>query len=195
MKTGHLGCAALALALCPRLAHAHLISTGLGPAYDGITHFALTPEFVLPVVGTAVLAGLRDKAHARLAIFALPLAWLIGGIAEGFARFAVPDSLAWLPLLLVGCLVAADLRLSATAVTAVAGGVGLALGCMSAGAMVQAGVGLRAVLGSGAAVFVVTTLAAAAAISWQSGWLRIAWRVAGSWIAAGGLLLLGWSLR
>jgi hypothetical protein len=41
----------------------------------------------------------------------------------------------------------------------------------------------------------VTILGAACTVAWQSGWLRIAWRVAGSWIAAVGLLLLGWSLR
>ena len=44
-------------------------------------------------------------------------------------------------------------------------------------------------------VIVVATLASASAAAWQAGWMRIAWRVAGSWIAAGGLLLLGWSLR
>jgi hypothetical protein len=32
-------------------------------------------------------------------------------------------------------------------------------------------------------------------LAWQQGWQRIAWRAAGSWIAASGLLLLGWSLR
>ena len=61
--------------------------------------------------------------------------------------------------------------------------------------MAQAGPGLRAVLGISVTVFVATTLVAAFVAAWQSGWIRIAWRVVGSWIAAGGLLLLGWSLR
>lgn len=185
----------LASTLCPQLAHAHLISTGLGPVYDGITHFALTPEDLLPTLALAALAGLRGNQHARRAIFALPLAWFVAGIAGAAAGAAVPDALAWLPLLLLGGLVAADWRLSPLATTALAAIVGVALGFANGGAMGQAGAGLRGVAGSAAAVFVVATLAAATASAWHAGWLRIAWRVAGSWIAAGGLLLLGWSLR
>ena len=95
----------------------------------------------------------------------------------------------------MGGLVAADLRLSPTAITSIAAALGLLLGDANGAAMAQAGAGLRAIAGIAAAVFVVVTLASAAAVAWQSGWMRIAWRVAGSWIAAGGLLLLGWSLR
>jgi len=186
---------ALALLLCPAIVHAHLISTGLGPVYDGITHFALTPEDVLPVVALAVLAGLRGKVHARRAIFVLPLAWLAGGIVGASSRVAMPEALAWLPLLAMGGLVAADLRLSPTATTAIAAVLGLLLGGANGAAMAQTGAGLRGVTGIAAAVFVVATLASAGTVAWQSGWMRIAWRVAGSWIAAGGLLLLGWSLR
>jgi hypothetical protein len=78
---------------------------------------------------------------------------------------------------------------------AIAAAVGLFLGLANGYAMAQAGLGVRGVGGIVGAVFVVTTLGAACAAAWQSGWLRIAWRVAGSWIAASGLLLLGWSLR
>lgn len=79
--------------------------------------------------------------------------------------------------------------------TALALIVGSGLGLANGGVMAQAGAGLRGVAGSSAAVFVIATLGGAAASAWHAGWLRIAWRVAGSWIAAGGLLLLGWSLR
>ncbi len=37
-----------ASALLPRPPHAHLVNTGLGPFYDGVSHFALTPEDLLP---------------------------------------------------------------------------------------------------------------------------------------------------
>jgi hydrogenase/urease accessory protein HupE len=98
-------------------------------------------------------------------------------------------------LLLLGALVAADMRLPAVATTAIAVAVGCFLGLANGVAMAQAGAGVRGMLGIVGALFVATTLAAASAVAWQSGWLRIAWRVAGSWIAASGLLLLGWSLR
>lgn len=188
--------AALALALAsPPLAHAHLVSTGLGPIYDGITHFALSPEQLLPVLAFAVFAGLRGKDHARHAIFALPFTWLVMGFVGAAAGVAVPDALAWLPLLALGGLLASDLRLSRTATTAVAVVIGAALGYANGAAMAQVGAGIRGVVGSALALFVVVTLGAAGASAWQAGWIRVAWRVAGSWIAAGGLLLLGWSLK
>ncbi|MCC7040126.1 MAG: HupE/UreJ family protein [Burkholderiales bacterium] len=191
-----LACAStLVAALTPQLAHAHLVSTGLGPVYDGILHFALTPEFVLPVLAIAMLTGLRGRAHVRLALVALPLAWLAAGIVADATAIAVPDALAWLPLLVAGGLVTLDLRLSPRATTVIATLLGIALGSSNGAALAQAGAGVRGVLGSTAAVFVIVTLGAATVTAWQTGWLRIAWRAAGSWIAAGGLLLLGWTLR
>ena len=188
------GCALALAAIAPQ-AHAHLVETGLGPVYDGIAHFALTPEDLIPALALAVLAGLRGTDHARRVIFVLPLAWLLAGLLGAAAKISAPGSAAWLPLLVLGGLVAADLRLPAAATTAIAAALGLFLGFANGAAMAQAGPGLRGLLGIVAAVFVVTTLAAACAAAWQSGWLRIAWRVAGSWIAASGLLLAGWSLR
>jgi urease accessory protein len=186
---------ALALASWGPPAHAHLVETGLGPVYDGIAHFALTPEDLIPALALAVLAGLRGGDHARRVIFVLPLAWLLAGLVGASLRVPIPGSLAWLPLLGLGALVAADLRIPVAVMTAIAVAVGGFLGLANGVAMAQAGAGMRGVLGIVGAVFVVTTFAAAAAVAWQSGWLRIVWRVAGSWVAASGLLLLGWTLR
>jgi hypothetical protein len=44
-------------------------------------------------------------------------------------------------------------------------------------------------------LFVVVALAAAMVVAIRAPWGRIAVRVAGSWIVAIGLLLLGWTLR
>jgi hypothetical protein len=49
--------------------------------------------------------------------------------------------------------------------------------------------------GIGSAIFVVVALVSAFVMSLRTGWMRIAVRVAGSWVAAIGLLMLGWSLR
>ena len=186
---------ALSLAGLPSQARAHLVETGLGPVYDGIAHFAMTPEDLIPVFALAVFAGLRGRDHARRVIFMLPLAWLLAGLLGAAARISQPESLSWVPLLVLGGLVAADVRLPAAATTAIAAAVGLFLGLANGDAMAQAGSGVRGVVGMVGAVFVVTILGAACTVAWQSGWLRIAWRVAGSWIAAVGLLLLSWSLR
>jgi hydrogenase/urease accessory protein HupE len=188
------GCG-LALALCAPQAHAHLVETGLGPVYDGIAHLVFTPADLMPALALAVLAGLRGSDHARRVIFVLPLAWLLAGLLGAAAKVPPPESLSWVPLLGLGCLVAADFRLPRAATIALTGALGFFLGLANGYAMAQAGLGVSGLIGVVATAFVVTTLTAASVIAWQSGWLRIAWRVAGSWVAASGLLLLGWSLR
>ena len=52
-----------------------------------------------------------------------------------------------------------------------------------------------ALLGLVFAVFVLIALAAAFVVRLRAHWARIAVRVAGSWIAASGLLMLGWAVR
>ena len=59
---------------------AHLVNTGLGPFYDGITHLAMTPEDILPVLALAALAGLGGTARGRTLLALLPAAWLLGGL-------------------------------------------------------------------------------------------------------------------
>jgi urease accessory protein len=183
------------LAFGPHVAQAHMVATGLGPVYDGVAHFALSPEQYVPIAGAALLAGLRGKAQARLAIFVLPLAWLAGGVLGGLTgapALAVP---LWLPFMIVGGLVATDFRLPIGITAVLTGVLGLILGYPNGLAMAESDQGLRGVVGSTAAIFVLVTLIAALAAGTTVGWIRIAWRVAGSWIAASGLLLLGWALH
>ena len=52
-----------------------------------------------------------------------------------------------------------------------------------------------AALGLSAAVFVLVVLVAALVAQLRAQWARIAVRIGGSWIAASGLLMLGWSIR
>ena len=54
---------------------------------------------------------------------------------------------------------------------------------------------LSALLGLVCAVFVLVALVAALVVWLRAEWTRIAVRVAGSWIAASGFLLLGWAAR
>ena len=46
-------------------ADAHLMNTGFGPFYDGLTHLFVTPEDLLPVIALAFLAGLRGPRFGR----------------------------------------------------------------------------------------------------------------------------------
>jgi urease accessory protein len=71
--------ASIGIATIPVDASAHLVNTGLGPIYDGIAHFAMSPEAILPVVALGVLAGLRGMAHARIAVLLVSVAWIAFG--------------------------------------------------------------------------------------------------------------------
>ena len=86
--------------------------------------------------------------------------------------------------LVLGGLTAADRRLPATAVTALAAVLGLLHGWLNGAGIAEAGREALGLVGIVSAVFVVVALVAAFVIWLRPPWTRIAVRVAGSWIAA-----------
>lgn len=187
---------AIAVAMCPVPAHAHLNSTGMGPIYDGVMHFVMSPEDLVPALALALFAGLRGARYGREALFALPGAWLLGGLL-GLTISAISGnailSASW--FLLLGGLLAANVKLSVRVTTSLAALVGLYHGCLNGSGMGSAASATVALFGLVSAVFVLVALAAALVVRLRAEWTRIAVRVAGSWIAASGLLLLGWAAR
>ena len=188
--------AGFALALQPARVDAHLNSTGMGPVYDGMLHFVLGPEDLIPALALALLAGLRGAPHGRRALFTLPIAWLLGGLL-GVTVSAANDSalLSSLWFVVLGALLAADAKLSLPALTALAAFLGLMHGYLNGAGMGTPDTAVIALLGLVSAVFVLVALAAALVVRLHAQWARIAVRVAGSWIVAIGLLMLGWSAR
>jgi hydrogenase/urease accessory protein HupE len=186
----------IALLLIASPAEAHLMSTGLGPIYDGISHFALSPEDLVPSVALALLAGQCGPGTGRRVIFVLPVAWLLGGVAglsaPGVKSF--PD-IGWISFMLLGGLVAANVKLSSTAITVLAVLLGSFHGFIDGATMGSAVDGIRVLIGIAATVFTLCTLVAAAIVALPWAVARIGVRVLGSWTAATGMLLLGWSLR
>lgn len=185
----------LLLVACPLRAEAHLNTTGLGPVYDGVLHFLLSPEDLLPVLALALFAGLRGAAHGRRAMFVLPAAWLVGGLLGLSVTTSRGGTLTAISFLLLGGLVAADAKVSLQMLTAIAALLGFFHGYLNGAAMRQPVVGSIALIGLVSTVFVLVTLAAAFVVRLRWQWTRIAVRVAGSWIAASGLLMLGWAMR
>lgn len=185
----------LALASCPSRAEAHLVTTGLGPLYDGLLHFALAPEDLVPVLALALLAGLRGVIHGRRVLFVLPAAWLLGGVIGLTMHGGV--SLVWtaLSFVLLGGLVALDARLPLGATTLLAALLGLGHGYLNGAALAPPGLGAVGLLGIVAAAFTLVALAASFVVPLRVVWARVVVRVAGSWIAAIGLLLIGWAIR
>lgn len=185
----------LQILLQPACAAAHLVTTGMGPVYDGIGHMLLTPEDLVPALAIAVYAGLRGKAAGRLALFLLPLVWLMGGGMAGLYSDNLTASL--LPavsFIFLGLLIATDLYLPLWAFTLVLTGIGLTHGFFS-GIALQNGAGFYGMLGMAALLFVLTALLAAFILSLRQQWSRVVVRVSGSWVAAIGLLMIGWYIR
>ena len=187
---------AASLFALPVAADAHLTGTGLGPFYDGVTHFFLSPEQIIPVLALSLFAGLRGKRTGRIALFLLPTAWFVGGLIGLRWPVAGPFTLlACFSFLVLGALVASDADLSPRLVAGLALVFGLALGYANGSDFSPTNVGTLGVLGTAASLFVLVTLAAALVASLRAPWTRIVVRVAGSWIVAAGLLLLGWTFH
>jgi hydrogenase/urease accessory protein HupE len=173
-----------------------LVSTGFGKFYDGVAHLAMTPSDLLVVLGVGLLAGLCGAAAARPVLVLMPLAWLCGGLIG----MALPES-AELPVImtlsfgLLGVLVALDLALPRAVVLGLACGAGFLHGYVNGATMTAGGRDWPALVGATTAVFVLATLLPAMVVSLRAAWMRIAVRVAGSWIAAVGILVLGWLAR
>jgi urease accessory protein len=184
------------LGVVPRPAFAHLVTTGLGPVYDGVSHFLMSFEDLLPVAAMALLAGLNGPAGARRALFVLPAAWLVGGLGGLVTGSALlPGTATAASALVLGGLVAADRRLSPTMISVLAAVLGLMHGWLNGAGIAAANREGLAILGMGGVAFVIFALLAALVASLRVDVARIAVRVAGSWIAAIGLLLIGWQLR
>jgi hydrogenase/urease accessory protein HupE len=195
VKTLHKGLiAAFGLLLWTTPASAHLVTTGLGPVYDGIGHLVMTPEDLIPTLAIALFAGLRGAAPGRRALFVLPLAWFAGGllgvIIEGLPTLPV----AAISFLILGVLVAADLNLSQKLFTAVVIVVGLVHGVMN-GVALKDSAGILGLIGIMATLFVIVAIVSAFIVSLKQPWAKIVVRVAGSWVAAMGMLMFGWLMR
>jgi hydrogenase/urease accessory protein HupE len=186
----------LAAVLSPRPASAHLVTTGLGPVYDGISHVLVSPDDLVPILAIAFLAGLNGPAAGRSALFALTGAWLAGGVLGLLsASPLLPPAITVVTFLLVGSLVAMDHRLSPRVVAALAAAVGLLHGWLNGVSLAQAQREGSGLLGVATAAFVIAAIASARVASLRAPWTRIAVRVVGGWVTAIGLLMLGWSLR
>jgi hydrogenase/urease accessory protein HupE len=189
-----------ALAMCfalvclPSRAAAHLVTTGLGPVYDGIGHLLLTPEDLVPVLALSMFAGLRGATAGRRTLLFLPLAWLTGGLCGLLFEIQTPFPIPALSFLFLGALVAADRRMPAHGVAALSIALGIAHGFLN-GTALQQGPEALGLIGIMATLFTLVALVSALVVSLERPWTRIVVRVLGSWIVASGILMLGWALR
>jgi hydrogenase/urease accessory protein HupE len=179
----------------PVRAEAHLPTIGLGPVYDGIFHLLLSPEDLIPVIALALLAGRRGAESSRRVLWILPLAWFAGGFTGMFLGIARGSAWTCFSFLLLGGLIAANAKLSVPLITALAALLGFLHGYLNGSGINRFNDGAYALLGLALAIFVVVALFTSFVIPLRRQWALIVVRVAGSWIAASGLLMLGWALH
>lgn len=198
MRRAGLVVSALLTGLAPAAAQAHLVATGMGPIYDGISHYGLSPEDFLPVIALAFFSGLRGPALARRMMMALCLAWTSGGaLSLGgviFPATALPFASAAL-FLMVGGLLAANLAVPPMLAIGIASALGLVRGAADLAGAIASPAHTLTLVGMTAAVFVTFALAASLTLPLRRMWIIVAVRVGGSWVAALGLLLAGWIFR
>ena len=183
------------LLLCwPVCAFAHLVTTGLGPVYDGIGHLVMTPEDLIPVLAIALYAGMRGAAPGRYALFSLPLAWFAGGLLGVSFTGLPPLPTPAFSILIIGVLIAADFKLSDRIFLVMVLAVGFIHGALN-GVALKGNAGVPGLIGIMATLFVLVALFSALVVSLKKPWTRIVVRVAGSWVAAIGMLMFGWMFR
>jgi urease accessory protein len=189
--------AGLPLAVAAAPAHAHLVETGFGAFYDGLAHVLMTPADLLVVLAIALLAGQqRGAQQTRWVLWALPVAWLAGAFTGArLPDAAVSPVLTTLTFAAAGLLVVLDAKLRPMSLAVLAGIAGLTHGFVNGATMMPGGASLLALTGAVTAVFCLLAIVAAEVTTLREGWTRIAVRVAGSWIAAAGVLMLGWLAR
>ncbi|MCU0528491.1 MAG: hypothetical protein MUD04_03140 [Cyanobium sp. Prado107] len=181
---------------CWRLPLAHAPVTDLGAWADGAARLLLEPTDLLLAIALVLLALQHGPRTLERLWWRVPAGWL-GGALVGVA---LPRELLVAPLLsaaltALALLVSFRIPLPLWALLALLplGAGGFAL--VSGSAMAGHDGGLAVVLAEAVALGLVTGLLAGGLARMRVGWGPIAIQVAGSWIAATSLLLLGWQLR
>ena len=137
-----------------------------------------------------VIFSLLDELRDTQADYGmLDAFWFIALITPRMAYQVFPVSA------LLGALVALNPPLPTAAVALLAGLFGALHGLLNGAALAVIGAGWTSLLGIAVTVWVIGLLVSAAVVSLQAGWARVAVRVAGSWVAAVGILMFGWMLQ
>ncbi len=189
----------LGLALGADAAYAHAASPQAGSFYAGLLHPLTAPEHVLSMVALGLLAGQHGLNKGQGLLLVFPAAMALGaGLALRH------PALGWVSLLnigsvaLFGGLVAATWRVPAALLYALALLFGMTHGYANGAAITPNLSPAVFILGLVTAALLVLGYSMAGTaylLRLKPAWLSIAVRVAGSWITAVGILVLGMMVR
>ena len=189
--------AAVVGAMAPTPAEAHLATTRFGDFYGGVLHLGTALEHVLALLALGLLAGLQDPRDGRWILVAAPLGLLAGGSVAIMLPQGTPAPAVGMALLtLLGLLAALARPVPALPLAAAGLLVGLLHGYQNDLAASDASIASLFILGVVACGLVGLTLIAATAVATRqrAAWGVIALRAGGSWIAAIGVMMLGFGL-
>lgn len=179
-------------------AHAHLVSTELGPFYDGAAHPLVTPEDALAILALAIAASFVGPAGGRRLLAGLVGGWACGATAAfvGLPTAGAPPDLVTPSLLLgVGLIGLLRLRPAPLWIGAVGAAAGVIRGLDNGAAARLDAAPWLTLAGLLAGVFALASVLGGLCLRLERlGW-TVALRIGASWIGAIGLLMLGWSLR
>ena len=150
------------LAGIPSKADAHLVTTGLGPFYDGAMHLLLSPVDLLGLVASSLLDGLNGDRAVSFTDISLPITWFTAGLVG--LKLPVTIVLPWLSVLsfvILGILVAIDPKLPPAAVASLAGLFGFLHGLLNGSALGEIGAGPLSLFGIATTVLIISLLLAA----------------------------------
>ncbi|MDR3468414.1 MAG: HupE/UreJ family protein [Xanthobacteraceae bacterium] len=201
-KLDRLGLAVATLIASTVAADAHIIGTRLGDFYAGAAHPATDPQDVILWIAVGVLAGSLGASRGRWLVLLFPLG-LLAGLLIGASVPSLPGSPVMDAglILVLGLLLAAGARIPATAL----GMIGFALAVLR-GAANAGGIGPETNLplfaaGLACTGYVAITLIMAITIAFRraeagdaTAWRGIALRAFGGWIAAIGMMMVGFAL-
>lgn len=183
----------LLLCACASEAHAHLVGDAFSPFYGGLVHPLVSPQDIMAVLGLGLLAGMGGPAAGRWLLITLPVAWTLGMWLAPSSN--VPDLPAILLTILVGVLVAVGRPWSPAVVAILAFIVGILHGVGNGREMMQVPGRFLASAGTISAVSMASALVTGQVVALKRPWMHLLLRVMGSWLAAIGLLMLGWSFH
>jgi urease accessory protein len=180
--------------LIPTVASAHPIK-GVGDFYAGMLHPLTALEFLLPWIALALFAGQQGRRAALLTLGIFPLALMSGAVLAQIVPLP-----AWVPAVnlalipLVGLAVAFGLSYPNTVTVLLVTVVGLLHGLANGSEITAAMSPWRFIPGLAAVAILVLTYGIGLVRSLEKPWTRIAVRVAGSWIAAAGIMVCAFKL-
>lgn len=184
------------IAILSGSAYAHDLSERYGGLLGALLHPLTALDHALAFGALGLYAGLQGLRSAYRIVIAFNLALLIGVLLPTLTATGVFTSLGMVNItsvVVLGALTALAVRLPISVAMALAVFFGLSHGLENGNDL--SGVGWPSAFGVFLAGITLTVPTAALAARLSSGYPRVAVRVAGSWIAAIGLMILGLQLR